>query len=168
MPLANCLLSVMPPLSALELTIAFIVGAAARGILVGLASLIAVAWLANVMPGRVAGVSPTRVQLDAGPVLESAQAGFAVGDRVEAVVRPEHVELGTGAAAPVPNAFEARATSVVFLGNLSDIVVESAGLSLRCQASPPRRLPVGQAVTVRIAPDQVVLLAAEGGPGARG
>nr|HMS80432.1 TOBE domain-containing protein [Burkholderiaceae bacterium] len=62
----------------------------------------------------------------------------------------------------------ARATSVVFLGNLSDIVVESAGLSLRCQASPPRRLPVGQAVTVRIAPDQVVLLAAEGGPGARG
>ena len=40
----------MPPLSALELTIAFIVGAAARGLLVGLASLIAVAWLANIMP----------------------------------------------------------------------------------------------------------------------
>jgi ABC-2 type transport system permease protein len=40
----------MPPLSALELTIAFIVGAAARGILVGLASLIAVCWLANVTP----------------------------------------------------------------------------------------------------------------------
>jgi ABC-2 type transport system permease protein len=40
----------MPPLSALELTIAFIVGAAARGLLVGIASLIAVAWLANVMP----------------------------------------------------------------------------------------------------------------------
>ncbi|MEQ1618254.1 MAG: ABC transporter permease [Terricaulis sp.] len=42
----------MPPLSALELTIAFIVGAAARGMLVGLASLIAVAWLANVMPAH--------------------------------------------------------------------------------------------------------------------
>jgi ABC-2 type transport system permease protein len=42
----------MPPLSALELTIAFIVGAAARGILVGLASLIAVAWLANVIPAH--------------------------------------------------------------------------------------------------------------------
>ena len=40
----------MPPLSALELTIAFIVGAAARGLLVGAASLIAVAWLANIMP----------------------------------------------------------------------------------------------------------------------
>src|SRR5499426_3229724 len=40
----------MPPLSALELTIAFIVGAAARGLLVGLASLVAVCWLANVMP----------------------------------------------------------------------------------------------------------------------
>jgi ABC-2 type transport system permease protein len=40
----------MPPLSALELTVAFIVGAAARGILVGAASLIAVAWLANMMP----------------------------------------------------------------------------------------------------------------------
>lgn len=42
----------MPPLSALELTIAFIVGAAARGLLVGLASLIAVAWLANVIPAH--------------------------------------------------------------------------------------------------------------------
>lgn len=40
----------MPPLSALELTIAFIVGAAARGLLVGIASLVAVAWLANIMP----------------------------------------------------------------------------------------------------------------------
>ena len=40
----------MPPLSALELTAAFILGAAARGILVGLVSLIAVAWLANVAP----------------------------------------------------------------------------------------------------------------------
>jgi ABC-2 type transport system permease protein len=43
----------MPPLSALELTIAFIVGAAARGLLVGIASLIAVAWLANIMPVNV-------------------------------------------------------------------------------------------------------------------
>ena len=42
----------MPPLSALELTIAFLAGAAARGMLVGLASLIAVAWLANVMPAH--------------------------------------------------------------------------------------------------------------------
>lgn len=42
----------MPPLSAVELTIAFIVGAAARGLLVGLASLIAVSWLANIMPAH--------------------------------------------------------------------------------------------------------------------
>ncbi|HEX5689133.1 MAG TPA: ABC transporter permease, partial [Roseiflexaceae bacterium] len=42
----------MPPLSALELTVAFIVGAAARGLLVGFASLIAVAWLANVIPAH--------------------------------------------------------------------------------------------------------------------
>lgn len=42
----------MPPLSALELAIAFIVGAAARGILVGAVSLIAIAWLANVMPAH--------------------------------------------------------------------------------------------------------------------
>jgi ABC-2 type transport system permease protein len=42
----------MPPLSALEITIAFIAGAAARGMLVGFASLIAVAWLANVIPAH--------------------------------------------------------------------------------------------------------------------
>jgi ABC-2 type transport system permease protein len=42
----------MPPLSALELAIAFIVGAAARGILVGAVSLVAVTWLANVMPAH--------------------------------------------------------------------------------------------------------------------
>jgi ABC-2 type transport system permease protein len=43
----------MPPLSALELTIAFLVGAAVRGIVVGVASLLAVAWFANVMPQHV-------------------------------------------------------------------------------------------------------------------
>jgi ABC-2 type transport system permease protein len=42
----------MPPLSALELTIAFIVGAAVRGIVVGIVSLIAVAWIANIMPAH--------------------------------------------------------------------------------------------------------------------
>jgi ABC-2 type transport system permease protein len=40
----------MPPISALELAIAFIVGAAVRGLLVGAASLVAVAWMANVIP----------------------------------------------------------------------------------------------------------------------
>jgi ABC-2 type transport system permease protein len=40
----------LPPLSALELTIAFIVGAAARGLLVGMVSLIVIAWMANVVP----------------------------------------------------------------------------------------------------------------------
>jgi ABC-2 type transport system permease protein len=40
----------MPPLSALELTIAFIGGAAARGVLVGLASAVAVAPFADILP----------------------------------------------------------------------------------------------------------------------
>src|SRR5689334_1498532 len=40
----------MPPLSALELTIAFILGAAARGLLVGVVSLVAICWMANVIP----------------------------------------------------------------------------------------------------------------------
>jgi ABC-2 type transport system permease protein len=40
----------MPPLSALELTIAFLVGAVARGLFVGAASMIAVAAFANVIP----------------------------------------------------------------------------------------------------------------------
>lgn len=40
----------MPPLSALELTIAFILGAAARGLLVGIVSLVAICWMANVIP----------------------------------------------------------------------------------------------------------------------
>jgi len=43
----------MPPLSAVELTIAFVFGAAVRGLLVGLASLIAVAPFANIMPANV-------------------------------------------------------------------------------------------------------------------
>jgi ABC-2 type transport system permease protein len=43
----------MPPLSALELTIAFIVGAAARGILVGAASLLAICWIANLTPEHI-------------------------------------------------------------------------------------------------------------------
>jgi ABC-2 type transport system permease protein len=40
----------MPPLSALELTIAFIGGAVARGLVVGFVSLLAVSWGANIVP----------------------------------------------------------------------------------------------------------------------
>ena len=58
------------------------------------------------------------------------------------------------------NAFEGRIESLYFLGNLSDVTIDVGGLSLRCQASPPQRLPVGQPVGVRIAPAQVVLLRA--------
>jgi ABC-2 type transport system permease protein len=43
----------MPPLSAVELTIAFLTGAAARGMVVGAASLASVAWFANVAPQQV-------------------------------------------------------------------------------------------------------------------
>jgi ABC-2 type transport system permease protein len=43
----------MPPLSALELTIAFIVGATVRGLLVGAASLVAICWIANITPEHV-------------------------------------------------------------------------------------------------------------------
>jgi hypothetical protein len=54
----------------------------------------------------------------------------------------------------------ARVVSAFFLGNLSDVTVDAGGASLRCQASPPRRLPAGRAVRVRIAPQQVVVLPA--------
>lgn len=40
----------MPPLSALELTVAFVLGAAARGLMVGIVSMIAIAWIADVVP----------------------------------------------------------------------------------------------------------------------
>ncbi len=115
--------------------------------------------LANVLPGVVAATSPTRIALDAGPRLEADVPGFAVGDRVQAVVRPEHVELVDDDAAG-PNVLSARVVSAFFLGNLSDVTVDAGGASLRCQASPPRRLPAGRAVRVRIAPQQVVVLPA--------
>lgn len=46
----------MPPLSALELTVAFLTGAAARGLLVGLASLVVMAPFADVVPYNVFAV----------------------------------------------------------------------------------------------------------------
>lgn len=42
----------MPPISAFELTAAFILGAAARGFVVGAVSLIAIAWIADVVPAQ--------------------------------------------------------------------------------------------------------------------
>ncbi len=49
-----------------------------------------------------------------------------------------------------------------------DIAGEPMIANITRDAAQALNLSVGQAVTVRIAPDQVVLLAAEGGPGARG
>jgi iron(III) transport system ATP-binding protein len=117
--------------------------------------------LANVLPGQVVSTGPTVVALDNGLRLESDQTEFGVGDRVELVVRPEHVELAPGTLTG-PNTFEGRVASLYFLGNLADVTIDVGGISLRCQASPPRQLPTGHPVGVRIAPDQVVLLRGEG------
>ena len=115
--------------------------------------------LANFMTGKVVETSPTRVQLDNGLMVTSTDVGVVVGDKVEAIVRPEAVRLRDGPPDGV-NSFAAKVVSCIYLGNMSDLILDVGGMQVRCQSSPPMMYPVGHEVTVQFAPERVVVLKA--------
>ncbi|MGH2406340.1 MAG: ABC transporter ATP-binding protein, partial [bacterium] len=131
---------------------------------------------ANFLPGTIREVSTAGpaegaiiVALDGGPLVQagaSRNPGFAAGERVIVCVRPEALQL-TEVASPALGA--SRGTTLAgtvrlssYLGSLVSCDVELAGgLLLRTQTANPRahaRLLEGSAVTIRFAPDDVLLL----------
>ena len=119
--------------------------------------------LTNVLPGRLfRSGDAVRVALDGGEVsLVAANAGLPDGALVDAVIRPEQLQL-TAQAAQGDNAFAARVVESVFLGSTSEHEILLGTHRLRVQISPSAAWRVGDTVWVRIDPEQIVLLPRSG------
>jgi ABC-type Fe3+/spermidine/putrescine transport system ATPase subunit len=90
-----------------------------------------------------------------------AEAAEVAGEAALAAVRPESIRLVAGdASAPDGvNCLPGRVAEAQYLGPFTEYVVETAGGSLRAYAQVD--LEPGAAVTLAIAPDDIVLLPAE-------
>ena len=114
--------------------------------------------LANILPGEVvSNGSGTKVRLVDGLELHSRDTGFKVGEKVDAVCRPENLVFSPEPRQG-PNCFEAELSANHFLGNIADVCATSGQLSLRGQLSPPERWDVGKRLWVELPPERVVLL----------
>jgi ABC-type Fe3+/spermidine/putrescine transport system ATPase subunit len=118
---------------------------------------------ANVVPGIVtAAGETTRIRLPNGPELTSNNAGFAPGQDIRAIFRPEQVRVQERPAAEfATNRMDGLVRSNVFLGNASDLIVSVGDIELRSQMSPPVSWKPGDVVVVTIPPDAVRVLGAQ-------
>ena len=109
----------------------------------------------NILPGRVAAAGA--VILDSGAELACDSSMFAVGARVQALIRPEFVRLSSDGLSGA-NVFAAEITEVSFLGNLGELEVQVGAMKLLAQMSPAGEWAVGDGISVQIDPAALVLL----------
>ena len=116
----------------------------------------------NIVPGKVAAVEAgaTRVQSPLGALLASPATDLdpGVGDEVWLSIRPESLRLVSGAPTS-PNVLHGRRTSSIYLGEITDhrLLVGDHALSMYALDSAAA-VSDGEAVTVEVAPSDVVLL----------
>jgi len=102
----------------------------------------------------------TRVSIDGGLELESADNGFAGRNEVDVLCRPE--QLALSAVRPEgPNVFQASVEQTVFMGNSADVFLTRGPLKLKAQISPAAHWPPATELWVKIPPESVRLLPRE-------
>jgi iron(III) transport system ATP-binding protein len=126
--------------------------------------------LANFIEGTLTGGFDGSVELttEDGPLLAKAPAGRAAspGDRLVAMIRPEHVRLvpEPGAPADHPEGLHAGAWSGVvedrsFLGDAVDYVARVGRQAIRVRSHPTFVVEVGTAVRVELPPEHCSIVA---------
>jgi iron(III) transport system ATP-binding protein len=114
----------------------------------------------NLLEARVVGVSATALRVKSGELELTAapREAVVVGQSVLLSVRPECITLSTIQA---PGAFSVSLVSSSYLGELSEHVVSSQGVTLRAYELNPRspvEHPSGMELWAEIRPSDVVLL----------
>jgi ABC-type Fe3+/spermidine/putrescine transport system ATPase subunit len=111
--------------------------------------------------GTVSAVQGERciIRTTGGVELAGSGAGFAVGSRVSAAVRPEAIELlpaaGTGAAV---NTFETVVDRAFFTGELVDYQLRLGSIILRARGDASRPRQAEERVSIRIDPERLPIV----------
>jgi spermidine/putrescine ABC transporter ATP-binding subunit len=116
----------------------------------------------NLLEAVVLSVSPdaTVIRTDQGLTLRAGPASRNPGDRVVAMIRPEHVRLAPAGGPNVENAMTVRVAQATYLGQDLHLRVTSGqqDLTVVAQGSASRHLAAGDEVNAAITPADVLLL----------
>ena len=113
----------------------------------------------NLLKGRVTELGPNSARLDV-PGLGTVSAfvsddvgnSLKIGDAAGASIRPLEIALSTTRPASAPNAYEGRITERIFLGDLTEYLVESGPIRWRVHVASANRFAPGSSVWISFAP----------------
>jgi spermidine/putrescine ABC transporter ATP-binding subunit len=119
----------------------------------------------NLLGAAVVGIADnaTLVRTDHGFTLRAAGTRAKVGDRVVAMIRPEHVRLTSRGEPAGENAVAARIAEAIYLGQDLHLRLQVAGeqsVVAVAQGSAARRYAAGDDVMATVAEDDIFLLPA--------
>jgi iron(III) transport system ATP-binding protein len=97
------------------------------------------------------------IETAAGRLQARTAGGLAASAEVLVAVRPEHIVIGSSAAAGA-NVLSGTVASLSFLGNIVSCEVRAAGLPLQVQLVPPVGLQAGDLVALSLPPEHCVVL----------
>jgi spermidine/putrescine ABC transporter ATP-binding subunit len=107
-----------------------------------------------------AAVGATVIRTDQGLTLRAAAATRNTGDRVVAMIRPEHVRLTAAGEPAGENTMTVRIAQATYLGQDVHLLVVNGqqGLTVVTKGSASRHLAVGDDVQAAIAPADILIL----------
>jgi iron(III) transport system ATP-binding protein len=105
-----------------------------------------------------------RGRCEIGPISFPARPDDRSG-QLSVIIRLEDVKLEPPGAGDGPNRWEGRVVSALFLGTLWDCIVDVGGARVRAHVPRTRQPHAGDAVTVRIAPEDCVAMSDPGDDG---
>jgi ABC-type Fe3+/spermidine/putrescine transport system ATPase subunit len=122
---------------------------------------------ANILPGCSLGTDGVRTVSDL--VLRPSCGLPSTGSNINVVIRPENLRISEGSSAPAGSSLiKGKVVDSVFLGAISEVTVALGDdVTLRAHISPARRFEPGTEVRLTVAPENIVVLGASGGPDQR-
>ena len=98
------------------------------------------------------------VESNVGAVRCRFRADAAQGSAVKFVVRPENVELSSGATRGAENTLAGRVAARVYLGEIVEYTLDVAGASVIVRSHPSAAFAPGDAITVRFPPERAIAI----------
>ena len=121
--------------------------------------------ITNLLKGRVIELGAGRARLDVAGLgtlsaflAEDVRSPLAPGDNACISVRPLELALSASGPATAANAFEARIIERIFLGDLTEYLVQSGATRWRVHAASSQRFAPGDAVWMSFGPDAATVV----------
>jgi len=114
----------------------------------------------NLLKGRVIEMAASRARLEVGALgtlsaflADDVRTHLKIGDAACVSIRPLELTLSASRPTSATNAFEGRITDRIFLGDLTEYLVQSGEIRWRVHAASSTRFVPGDTAWISFAPD---------------